>query len=76
MTRLRETLDADRLKTPEPTDYKTGENRYELLCGVCGRTLYADRPTFEAYEKALEHDPDNQFICSDCEQEYEDLANE
>ena len=76
MPRLREELDADRIKTSEPTEYETGQNRYKLPCGVCGQTLYVDRQTLESYEKALEYDPDNQFMCADCELEYEESAHE
>ena len=76
MQRLREEYDADMIKTNEPTEYKTGLNRCELSCGVCGKLFYVDKETLESYEKALEHDLDNQFICLECEQEYEDLAYE
>lgn len=76
MPQVREELDADFLKTIEPTEYMTDINRYELPCGVCGRTLYVDAQTLRDFERALEHDLDNQFICSECEQDYEDLAYE
>lgn len=76
MQRLREEYNADLIKTNEPTEYKTDLNRCELSCSVCGKLFYVDKETLESYEKALEHDSDNQFICLECEQEYEDLAYE
>jgi len=74
--RLREEYDADLIKPNEPTEYKTELNRYELPCSVCGKSIYVDKQTLEGYEKALEQDLDNQFICLECEQEYEDSASE
>lgn len=74
--RLREEYDADLIKPNEPTEYKSGLSRYELTCDACGRTLYVDKETLEKYKKAMEYDLDNQFICSECEREYEDLAYE
>jgi len=29
------------------TDFKTEQNRYEINCGVCNKTFYADRDTSE-----------------------------
>ncbi len=72
--KLREEYDADTIKTNEPTEYETESNRFELPCSVCGRMLFVDRETFDAFEKALAEDLDNQFICADCEREYEDAA--
>lgn len=76
MPQVREELDADLARTNEPTEFRTDLNRFELPCGVCGRTLYVDEPTVRDFERALEHDLDNQFICSECERDYEDLAYE
>lgn len=76
MPRVKEELDADHIKTNEPTEYKNEVNRFELPCGVCGKTLFVDQKTVRDFERALEHDLDNQFICNDCEREYEDLAYE
>jgi hypothetical protein len=74
MQRIREEYDADLLKTNEPTEYKTDLNTHELLCSTCGRFLFVDKETAERYEKAMQHDLDNQFICPDCEREQEELA--
>jgi hypothetical protein len=76
MPRVREKFDPDFVETNEPTEYRTDLNRYELPCGVCGRTLYVDETTLRDFERALEHDLDNQFICAECEQDYEDSAYE
>jgi hypothetical protein len=74
--KIRAELDADIINANEPTEYATDTNRFQLPCGVCGKMLFVDRETLAAYEKALLHDLDNQFICADCEREYEDSAYE
>lgn len=76
MPQVREEFDADFLKTIEPTEYKTDVNRYELPCSVCGRTMFVDETTLRDFERALEHDLDNQFICAECGRDYEDSAYE
>lgn len=72
----RQQFDADVARINEPTEYKTDQNIHPLNCGVCGQILYVDRDTFEHHESARECDLDNQFICINCEQEYEDQAYE
>ncbi len=76
MIRIREEFDADLIKTNLPTEYQTELNHYELLCGVCNKHLFVDEPTIKSYQKALEYNFDNQFTCSECEEEYENLAYE
>ena len=76
MLRIRKEYDADLRQTNLPSEYLTELNRFELLCGVCGRHLYVDEPTVTRYERAFEFDFDNQFTCNQCEEEYEDLAHE
>lgn len=76
MPRVKEELDADFIKTNEPTEYMTDLNRFELPCGVCGKVLFVDQSTVQDLERRLEHDLDHQFICLECEQDYEDLARE
>jgi hypothetical protein len=75
MTRARAELDADREKTLEPTEYKTEINRYPLPCGVCAKTFYVDEQTLRDFERKIERDPDNQFICTECDLAYEDMAH-
>lgn len=76
MPGIREEYDADLVKDDEPTEYVTAQNQFDLPCGVCGKLLYVNRETLDAYEKAFAQDLDNQFICADCEQDYEDAAYE
>ncbi len=73
MSILREDFEGDLERATRPTAYETELNRCELHCGVCGGVLYVDRETMQKHERALEHDIDNQFICYDCERDYEDL---
>ncbi len=77
MPRVREELDADLLKLNELAADETAENRHEIACRVCGRSLYVDAQTLVDFERDLEHDLDNQFICFECkQQEYEDSVFE
>ena len=68
--RLREEFDADRIEDFIPiTDYVTDQNKYEITCGTCFKTLYADQETSEGLSRAIEEGLDNPFLCNDCEQE-------
>lgn len=69
-TRLREEFDADRIENVVAvTDYITDQNKYEISCGTCFKTLYADRETSEGIYRSIEEGLDNPFLCRDCEQE-------
>jgi uncharacterized protein YlaI len=76
MPKLREEATAD---TPQIDArygiYKTEQYPHEVLCGSCSRTLYVDNVTFESFARAVELDPDNQFVCDDCLNEYEDTSH-
>ena len=77
MPRVSEEFDDELIKTNEPTEYQTTENRHEIACGVCGRMLYVDARALADFERDLEHDLDNQLICFECkQQEYEDSVFE
>lgn len=76
MPTVRQQFDADVARINEPTEYKTELNIHALNCGVCGQIMYVDQETFDRYERAVECDLDNQFICMNCEHEYEDEAYE
>lgn len=76
MPRLREELDADLLKSDESATDETAENRHEIACGVCGRSLYVDAQTVADFERGVEYDLDNQLICFECKQDYEDSVFE
>ena len=76
MPRVREELDADLLKINESAADETVENRHEIACGVCGRSLYVDAQTAADFERGVEHDLDHQLICFECKQNYEDSVFE
>lgn len=64
-------MDAGLADRVGPTKHETETNRHELICGVCGDTLYVDDATYEKAVRALEHDPtDSPFTCPSCEVEY------
>lgn len=76
MPTVRQQFDADLAKTDGPTEYRTESNLHALNCGVCGQILYVDQDTYDHFFLASECDRDNQFVCSSCEQDYEDEAYE
>jgi hypothetical protein len=76
-TRLREEFDADLIENfVAITDYITDRNKYEINCGTCFKTLYADKETSEGIYRSIEEGLDNPFLCSECQQELEEEAYE
>ena len=77
LTRLIEDVDADRIENlVTVTDYMTDQNKYEISCGPCFKTLYADRQTSEGLLRSIEQGLDNPFMCNDCQLELEEEAYE
>ena len=58
------------------TDFITGQNKYEFSCGKCGKIFYADKPTFENINRAVEQGLDNSFLCENCRRRDEEAADE
>lgn len=50
----------------KPTTYRTGLNRYRLLCNMCGEIYYVDEDTFQMAMVAVQKGLDNPFCCDDC----------
>ncbi|HKS28709.1 MAG TPA: hypothetical protein VJS44_12860 [Pyrinomonadaceae bacterium] len=50
----------------KPTAYRTGLNRYRLLCNTCGEIYYVDADTFYMTMLAVQKGLDNPFCCDDC----------
>lgn len=59
-----------------PTSFKTPSNNFEARCGMCGGFFYVDEATAKAIGVAAETGLDNPFKCSDCRDEYDELAYE
>jgi len=75
--RLKEEIDADLGESyVSITDYITDQNKYEINCGVCCKTLFADKETSESIYRSIEQGLDNPFLCNDCQREYDELAYE
>lgn len=75
--KLRDQIDADVIENfVAITDYVTNRNKYEINCGMCFKTLYADRQTSEGIYRSIEQGLDNPFLCDDCQQELEEEAYE
>jgi hypothetical protein len=75
-TKLKEEIDADRAENyVSVTYYRNGQNKYEINCGLCNKTLYTDKETSERIYRSIEQGLDNPFLCNECEREFEDLAN-
>jgi hypothetical protein len=78
MERLRTKLNAEEQLglVTGPTDYMTGQNRYMLNCGGCGRHLFVDEEIFTRINTVIQAGLDNPFCCVDCEEEYDELFYE
>ena len=75
--RIRSEYDGDfPNKLHQIKSYKTEDHQQEIRCGVCGKLYYVDEETFRQLEKMMEYDLDNQFLCEDCERDYQDAAFE
>lgn len=76
MTQLREEIDADLHPSPVHfADLKSDRHCHALLCGSCGRTVYADDAGHDRYLRKLAYDPDNQFMCNECDDEIEAMSH-
>lgn len=68
MQRIRSEFDYDRIAEAKPTAFRTSENRFELLCGMCGDAVFVDEVTFERLGSAVEQGlEDNPLLCAECE---------
>lgn len=76
MERLRSEYDADRIAAPGPSRFKSNANPYEVRCGMCGRISFVDDVTFQGIKAATEAGLDYAFSCTECQDEYDELAYE
>lgn len=74
MVRLRAEFEGDVENITPVTDYKTAENRFEVICENCGKTFYVDQATHEEWNRASEHDHIKAFTCPECEKDYQEAA--
>lgn len=63
-------------KVTGPTSFMTEKNDHEVLCGMCGRTVYVAEATYRFASDAIKAGLDNPFRCEVCDEEYDDLAYE
>ncbi len=75
MVRLREFLDADRQNQINPSVFKTEKNKNRVYCGMCGGIYFVDDAFYDAIIKVIRETTESPFLCNDCQQEYEALAN-
>lgn len=75
MQAIREERDSDRLdEYSRQSEVETITHRNEVVCGSCARILFVDDETAANVSRALEIDPDNQFMCDECSEELQDQA--
>jgi len=68
MQRIRSEFDYDRTVEAQPTAFKTTENRFELLCGMCGAALFVNETTHRRLRSAVEQGmEENPILCAECE---------
>jgi hypothetical protein len=75
MLHTRDQFDADLIHFAVPTEYMVDENRYPLPCSVCRNEFYVDEDTIRRYQRKMEYDPDDTFVCLACEQEYDEESH-
>lgn len=72
---LKEELDADLAENyGNVTYYINDQNKYEINCGACNKTLYADKDTSERIYRSIRQGLESPFLCDDCQWEYDELA--
>lgn len=75
MVRIRSFYDADREdKLNVPTFYKTEQNKYELICSDCGKSVFVNDLIFQDVTKIVEKTMENPFYCPECIEQYEEAA--
>ena len=77
MLTSREQYDIDRTETRfRYSSFPTSENRYNLNCSSCHRSLYVNKEIYQRAVNAIEEGMDNPFICDDCQDEFAELEHE
>ena len=76
MSTLRSYNDPDQQTQTTPTSFMTEQNKKEVHCGMCGRSVYVDEETLDFVRDAIESGLDDPFRCEACQEEYDDLAYE
>jgi hypothetical protein len=56
-----------------PTFYRTGPNRYKLLCATCGELCFVDADLFRRASRAILGGQDSPFLCRNCDHDGEEL---
>lgn len=76
MQKLRSTISPEEgpAMLPGPTRYRTQQNRFTLICNLCGAINYVDEPAFERVSAAFQERLENPFCCETCLEESEDIA--
>ena len=64
--RQRQEFDGDREGVVATLDYMTERFRYEVHCGSCNRSLFANKDAFDMYNHSMEQGLDSPYICSAC----------
>ena len=54
MYRFRGEFDGDMDEVTTISDYPTEENKYEVFCRTCNKTLYGDADALNEYNHAIE----------------------
>ena len=48
------------------TEDKNEQQQSEIRCGACGKAYYIDKEMADYYNRLIERDLDNPFLCDDC----------
>ena len=75
--RIRSEYDSDfPKKLHQFKSHRTENHQQEIRCSVCGKLYFVNDETFKRLERLMKYDLDNQFLCDDCEREYQNAAFE
>ena len=76
-TNLRQEIDGDFDNNfSNISQAKSDRKPFEIDCAVCACTFYTDQENYDRFCHTLGHGLDNPFTCTECQNEYEELAVE
>jgi hypothetical protein len=74
MERLRQEFECD-VEHDHFSDRPSEENKFELFCCECGRSVFSDEAVHDRFLHGLESDLDNQFLCNRCIEARDQVAH-
>jgi uncharacterized protein with PIN domain len=77
IVKIRSEFDGDfPKKLHQFSSFKTETEPHEIRCSICGKLYFVDREMFNKFAELLKYNLDNQFLCENCERDYQESAFE